>query len=60
VYSNGVVLLALAAIALIVAFDAELTRLIQLYTTPTWSAGRGSWAAGRRGTPGGPSIAGRA
>ncbi|MFJ6795229.1 APC family permease [Streptomyces sp. NPDC091268] len=31
VYSNGVVLLALAAIALIVAFDAELTRLIQLY-----------------------------
>ncbi|MFE5485124.1 APC family permease [Streptomyces sp. NPDC056527] len=31
VYSNGVVLLALAAIALIVAFDASLTRLIQLY-----------------------------
>ncbi|MGW7097979.1 APC family permease [Streptomyces sp. NPDC054838] len=31
VYSNGIVLLALAAIALIVAFDAELTRLIQLY-----------------------------
>lgn len=31
VYSNGVVLLALAAIALIIAFDAELTRLIQLY-----------------------------
>ncbi|MFI5618701.1 APC family permease [Streptomyces sp. NPDC051567] len=31
VYSNGVVLLALAAIALIVAFDAQLTRLIQLY-----------------------------
>ncbi|MER8234711.1 APC family permease [Streptomyces sp. NPDC101490] len=31
VYSNGVVLLALAAIVLIVAFDAELTRLIQLY-----------------------------
>ncbi|WP_329447246.1 APC family permease [Streptomyces sp. NBC_01426] len=31
VYSNGVVLLALVAIALIVAFDAELTRLIQLY-----------------------------
>ncbi|WP_330328680.1 APC family permease [Streptomyces sp. NBC_00536] len=31
VYSNGVVVLALAAIALIVAFDAELTRLIQLY-----------------------------
>ncbi|MFJ9812721.1 APC family permease [Streptomyces sp. NPDC101158] len=31
VYSNGIVLLALAAIALIVAFDANLTRLIQLY-----------------------------
>ncbi|MEU9865413.1 APC family permease [Streptomyces sp. NPDC047971] len=31
VYSNGVLLLALAAIALIVAFDASLTRLIQLY-----------------------------
>jgi hypothetical protein len=31
VYSNGVVLLALAAIALIIAFDAQLTRLIQLY-----------------------------
>ncbi|MFD8145598.1 APC family permease [Streptomyces sp. NPDC059708] len=31
VYSNGVVLLACAAIALIVAFDAQLTRLIQLY-----------------------------
>ncbi|MET9881918.1 APC family permease [Streptomyces sp. NPDC006430] len=31
VYSNGIVLLALAAGALIVAFDAELTRLIQLY-----------------------------
>ncbi|MFF4454265.1 APC family permease [Streptomyces goshikiensis] len=31
VYSNGVVLLALAAVALIVAFDAQLTRLIQLY-----------------------------
>ncbi|WP_370413368.1 APC family permease [Streptomyces fradiae] len=31
VYSNGVVLLALTAIALIVAFDANLTRLIQLY-----------------------------
>ncbi|MFJ3923216.1 APC family permease [Streptomyces sp. NPDC090022] len=31
VYSNGVLLLALAAVALIVAFDAELTRLIQLY-----------------------------
>ncbi|OAR24599.1 DNA-binding protein [Streptomyces sp. ERV7] len=31
VYSNGVVLLALAAVALIIAFDAELTRLIQLY-----------------------------
>ncbi|MFD0154816.1 APC family permease [Streptomyces sp. NPDC055721] len=31
VHSNGIVLLALAAIALIVAFDAQLTRLIQLY-----------------------------
>lgn len=31
VYSNGIVLLALTAIALIVAFDANLTRLIQLY-----------------------------
>ncbi|MFJ7154015.1 APC family permease [Streptomyces sp. NPDC101118] len=31
VYSNGVILLALAAIGLIVAFDAQLTRLIQLY-----------------------------
>lgn len=31
VHSNGIVLLALAAMALIVAFDAELTRLIQLY-----------------------------
>ncbi|MFB7978718.1 APC family permease [Streptomyces vinaceus] len=31
VYSNGIVLLALAAVALIIAFDAQLTRLIQLY-----------------------------
>ncbi|MCX4631548.1 APC family permease [Streptomyces sp. NBC_01443] len=31
VYSNGIVLLALVAVALIVAFDAQLTRLIQLY-----------------------------
>ncbi|MEU6932320.1 MULTISPECIES: APC family permease [unclassified Streptomyces] len=31
VHSNGVLLLALAAIALITAFDANLTRLIQLY-----------------------------
>ncbi|MDH2393926.1 APC family permease [Streptomyces sp. HNM0663] len=31
VYSNGVVVLALAAIGLIVFFDASLTRLIQLY-----------------------------
>lgn len=31
VHSNGIVLLSLAAIALIVAFDAQLTRLIQLY-----------------------------
>ncbi|UYB39022.1 APC family permease [Streptomyces sp. Je 1-4] len=31
VFSNGIVLLALAAIGLIILFDAELTRLIQLY-----------------------------
>ncbi|MGW3010671.1 APC family permease [Streptomyces sp. NPDC001219] len=31
VFSNGIILLALAAIGLIVLFDAELTRLIQLY-----------------------------
>ncbi len=31
VHSNGIVLLALVAIALIVAFNAQLTRLIQLY-----------------------------
>ena len=30
-YSNGIVILALAAVLLIVAFDAEVTRLIQLY-----------------------------
>ncbi|GAB3592672.1 APC family permease [Angustibacter peucedani] len=30
-FSNGIVALALAAIVLIVAFDAEVTRLIQLY-----------------------------
>jgi amino acid transporter len=30
-YSNGIVILALAAITLIVSFDAELSRLIQLY-----------------------------
>jgi amino acid transporter len=30
-YSNGIILLALAAILLIVAFHAEVTRLIQLY-----------------------------
>jgi amino acid transporter len=30
-FSNGIVLLAVAAIVLIVAFDAEVTRLIQLY-----------------------------
>jgi hypothetical protein len=30
-YSNGIVILALMAIALIVAFDAQVTRLIQLY-----------------------------
>jgi amino acid transporter len=31
VFSNGIVLLAIVASALIVAFDAEVTRLIQLY-----------------------------
>ena len=30
-YSNGIMILALMAMALIVAFDAEVTRLIQLY-----------------------------
>lgn len=30
-YSNGILILALMAIALILAFDAEVTRLIQLY-----------------------------
>ncbi|HET8717544.1 MAG TPA: APC family permease [Nocardioidaceae bacterium] len=30
-YSNGIVILALMAVGLIVAFDAEVTRLIQLY-----------------------------
>ncbi|HET7304355.1 MAG TPA: APC family permease [Segeticoccus sp.] len=30
-YSNGIILLALGAIVLIVAFDAQVTRLIQLY-----------------------------
>ncbi len=30
-YSNGIVFLAVMAIALIIAFDAEVTRLIQLY-----------------------------
>ncbi|WBQ02251.1 APC family permease [Kribbella sp. CA-293567] len=30
-YSNGIVLLALCAIGLIIAFDAEVTKLIQLY-----------------------------
>lgn len=31
VFSNGIVLLTVGAVALIVAFDAEVTRLIQLY-----------------------------
>ena len=31
VYSNGIVVLALVAMALVVAFDAQTTRLIQLY-----------------------------
>ncbi|WP_112248864.1 APC family permease [Kribbella monticola] len=30
-YSNGIILLALCAVGLIVAFDAEVTKLIQLY-----------------------------
>ncbi|TDD58183.1 APC family permease [Kribbella antibiotica] len=30
-YSNGIILLALAAIGLIIAFDAQVTKLIQLY-----------------------------
>jgi amino acid transporter len=30
-YSNGIIILALMAVALIVAFDAQVTRLIQLY-----------------------------
>ncbi|MFI5707805.1 APC family permease [Kribbella sp. NPDC051620] len=30
-YSNGIVLLALCAVGLIIAFDAEVTKLIQLY-----------------------------
>src|SRR5665811_2150305 len=30
-YSNGILILAFMAIALIIAFDAEVTRLIQLY-----------------------------
>jgi amino acid transporter len=30
-YSNGIIILALAAVLLIVSFDAEVTRLIQLY-----------------------------
>jgi amino acid transporter len=30
-YSNGIILLALCAVALIIAFDAEVTKLIQLY-----------------------------
>ena len=30
-YSNGIIILALAAVVLIIAFDAQVTRLIQLY-----------------------------
>lgn len=30
-YSNGIIILALAAVGLIIAFDAQVTRLIQLY-----------------------------
>jgi hypothetical protein len=30
-YSNGIIILALSAVVLIIAFDAQVTRLIQLY-----------------------------
>ena len=38
VFSNGVLVLATAAIGLVVAFDAELTRLIQLYVVGVFTA----------------------
>ncbi|HEX6399356.1 MAG TPA: APC family permease [Actinomycetota bacterium] len=38
VFSNGVVILAIAASALIAAFDANLTRLIQLYVIGVFTA----------------------
>ncbi|HYU58455.1 MAG TPA: APC family permease [Actinomycetota bacterium] len=38
VFSNGVVVLALVAAALVWAFDAELTRLIQLYVVGVFTA----------------------
>ena len=38
VFSNGVLILAVAASALIVAFDANLTRLIQLYVVGVFTA----------------------
>jgi amino acid transporter len=38
VFSNGIVFLAMLAIALIVAFDANLTRLIQLYVVGVFTA----------------------
>ena len=38
VFSNGIVILALAASALVYAFDADLTRLIQLYVVGVFTA----------------------
>jgi amino acid transporter len=38
VFSNGIVILAVAASALIYAFDADLTRLIQLYVVGVFTA----------------------
>ena len=38
VYSNGIVILAVAASALVYAFDADLTRLIQLYVVGVFTA----------------------
>ena len=38
VFSNGVLVLAAAAILLVIAFDAELTRLIQLYVVGVFTA----------------------
>ena len=38
VFSNGIIILAVAASALIYAFDADLTRLIQLYVVGVFTA----------------------